>query len=128
MAYFPNTEQVISKLISANLNSTADQLMSYVNFSKYNITRIIVTNASINLGALVTAGGVYTAASKGGTNIVGSGQVYTALTSATTILSLTFVAGISDLALTSSSLYFSLTVAAGTPATADIYVYAKPLV
>lgn len=103
------------------LNSTADQVLTKNGtFSKFAITGIWVVNAS---GIpVLAAGGLYTAASKGGTNLVGVGQLYTGLADATTIVPLTLVAGIVTTALTAAALYFALSVANGAAVTVDLYV------
>jgi hypothetical protein len=121
MSYTPSVGQgyaLLGKLTGANFNSTADQAIP-INASKYIIRRITIQNASLSL--TLAAGGFYTATAKGGTPIVSSVQVYSALTAAlafldTTLASLTSV-------LTGSSIYFSLTTAQGAAATADIYVW-----
>jgi hypothetical protein len=110
---------------SADFNVTTDQPIA-INLpsgaSAYHITRIIVTNASVSM--TTAAGGVYTAASKGGTAIVAAAQVYSALTTNAKILVLTLAN--SD-RRTESTLYFSLTTGHGSAATADIYVEIWPL-
>ena len=116
---------LLGSLIAANFNSTADQIITiFDNPAKYIVRRIIVTNASTSL--TTAAGGVYTAASKGGTAIVAASQVYTSLTASTLFLDLTLSAtGNASTTVKSSipNLYLSLTTAQGAAATADVYVY-----
>lgn len=119
------TEQILWRIIGANMNSTADQpftkLLPFVNFL---ITRIRVVNASTNL--LIAAGGVYTTTAKGGTPIVAAAQVFSGLTGGTLGLDLTVSAF--GLGLQSASaLYLSLTTAAGGASTADFHVFGYPL-
>jgi len=114
---------LLGKLATANMNSTADQAIT-INASKYIVRKIVVVNASTNLTLAV--GGVYTAASKGGTAIVASTQVYTALTGSTKYLELTLQNLATDV-LTAGTLYLSLTVAQGGAATADVYVLGDAL-
>jgi hypothetical protein len=117
--------RVVGKLTGANLNVTTDQPITILGATKYRIRSIIVTNASTSLGASIAAGGVYTAATKGGTAIVAAGQVYTSLTGSTITLDATIAVG--NVARTEGTLYFSLTVAHGSAATADVYVVADVL-
>jgi hypothetical protein len=87
--------------------------------AKYQITSIYVSNCSTTPAGAV--GGIYTAASKGGTAIVAAGQTYAALTTTTAIEALTN--NVATAAQTSLQFYFSLTTAAssGTP-TCDVFV------
>lgn len=116
----PNTEILLGKLIGANMNVLTDQAIpiTRIGSSRYQITRITVTNASTSLTA--ADGGVYTATSKGGTAIVAATQVYTALTSATVALDLTLAV---NNTYNLDNLYLSLTGTQGGAATADIRVY-----
>ena len=116
---------LLGKLISANMNSTADQQITMLdNPSKFLLRRIVVTNASISL--TTAAGGVYTAASKGGTAVVAAAQAYSSLTTSALFLDLTLSAtGSASTTVKSNipNLYLSLTTAQGAAATADVYVY-----
>ena len=120
MAYTPFQYRQLGQLISANMNSTADQSIA-INGAKYIIDKVIVTNVSTSLGASVAAGGFYSAASKGGTIIVAAAQLYTVLTAASKFTALTMA--LTTDSLTANPIYFSLTTAHGSAATADIYVY-----
>jgi hypothetical protein len=116
----PPTDLLFTKT-GANFNTTADQQLSPTFLGKYRVKRIVVLNTSVN-GMSTAAGGVYTAASKGGSAIVAAGQVYTGLTNALTALELTLA--LPNLVLASGTpLYLSLTTPQGAPATADVYVY-----
>jgi hypothetical protein len=116
---------LLGTLIGANMNSTADQIITmFSNPSKYIIRRIVVANASISL--TTAAGGVYTAASKGGVAVVAAAQAYSSLTSSALFLDLTLsTSGSASTTVKSSipNLYLSLTTAQGAAATADVYVY-----
>lgn len=116
---------LLGKLIGANMNSTADQQITMLdNPSKFILRRIVVTNASISLST--AAGGVYTAASKGGTAVVAAAQAYSSLTTSALFLDLTLSTTSSASTTVKSSipnLYLSLTTAQGAAATADVYVY-----
>lgn len=112
---------LLGYLMSANMNSTADQAISLKSLNCV-IQRVLVTNASTNL--TLAAGGFYTAASKGGTAIVGAGQTYSSLTGNTIALNATIAALLRN---TAQQIFFSLTTAQGGAATADIYIYGEAL-
>lgn len=112
-----NTNKVLFSLVGANMNVVTDQaLTAAFTFASYVIDRIIVSNASTSL--TLAAGGIYTAASKGGTAIVAAAQLYSGLTTSAKTLPLT----IANTDLQTAALIFSLTVAQGGAATADIRV------
>lgn len=116
----PPTDLLFSKT-GANFNSTADQILTPTFNGKVRVKRIVVLNTSVN-GMSTAVGGVYTAASKGGSAIVANTQIYTGLTNALTALELTLA--LPNLVLAAgTSLYFSLTTPQGATATADIYCY-----
>lgn len=120
-----NQQQVLWRIVGANMNSTADQaFVKLFTFTNYLVSNIQVVNASGNLG--IAAGGVYDTASKGGTALVAAGQLYAALTGATLGLNLTLAAYGLGLR-TGANLFLSLTTAVGSPATADVYVVGVPL-
>lgn len=115
---------LLGELISANMNSTADQqIVIFSAPAKYIIRRIVVTNASVSLST--AAGGVYPQVSKGGTAIVAAGQAYSGLNATSKFIDLTIASGYTSggSILTAKSIYLSLTTAQGTAATADVYVY-----
>lgn len=118
------------ELLNANFNSTADQpIVITAPTALYDIDSIEVSSASVSL--TTAAGGVYPAASKGGTAIVGSGQAYSTLTAAAanaagSTLLLTLASGINTTAYNLGTLYFSLTTAQGAAATANIRVRCTP--
>jgi hypothetical protein len=111
---------LLGQLLGANMNSTADQIIG-IGASKYIITSIVVTNASMSLTLAV--GGFYTAAAKGGTPIVAAVQVYSALTAATKYLAMTLAGILGTDYQTANPLYFALTTVQGAAATADIRIY-----
>ncbi len=118
----PGVQQVLFRLIGANMNVTTDQ--AFVPYlwtpgASFLIERIRVVNASVSLST--AAGGIYTAASKGGNAIVASGQAYSTLTGATIGLDLT-VAAVGN-GLQTATPILSLTTGQGAAATADFYVY-----
>jgi len=120
----PNQQRLLAKLIGANFNVTTDQTFPLLGASKYALTSIVVTNASVSL--TLAAGGFYTGAGKTGTIVVAAAQVYSALTGATVVLNPTIAAAGSTLLLT-VPLIFALTIGQGSAATADIYVFGQDL-
>jgi len=121
----PGVEQVLFKLIGANFNVTTDQQfvpIGGVPINNYFITRIraALDPASTTTNLTTAAGGIYTAASKGGSAIVASGQAYTALASTATGVDLTIAAaGAQPLTTTP---YLSLTTGQGAAATVNLYI------
>jgi hypothetical protein len=122
MAYLPNAYKLLGKLTGANMNTTSDQAIA-ISASKYFIDKVVVTNASASLTLAV--GGLYTAASKGGTQVLANTQVFSVLTASSKILLLSSL--ITADVLTAGQLYLSLTTAQGTAATADVYLYGYEL-
>lgn len=117
----PPPTDLLGKLLGANFNSTADQQISLTFTGKYRVKRIVVCNTSVN-GMSTAAGGLYSAASKGGSAIVAAGQVYTGLTNALTALELTMALPTLVLAA-GTPLFLSLTTPQGAAALADVYAY-----
>lgn len=116
--------QFLGRLIGANMNSTGDQQFTmYFDLPsgfKYLISGIVATNCAVSL--TTAAGGVYTAAAKGGTALVANSQGYTGLTGTVTqALSLTLAAGATG-NVWDVAPYLSLTTAQGAAATADFYI------
>jgi len=105
---------------SVDLNVVTDQAF-VVSSAKYIPDQIFLTDASVNLGVSVAAGGIYTAVSKGGTAIVPSTQVFTVLTGSGLFLPLTLA--LASTVLTGRTLYFSLTTAHGSAATANLWLF-----
>lgn len=107
----------LGKLASANFNTTADQAIS-ISATAYQISSIAVTNCSGTFTLAV--GGFYNAASKGGTAMVAAAQAYSGISSGTLVFNPTLAVITRQ---TAATLYLSLTTAAGSAATCDIYVY-----
>jgi hypothetical protein len=113
---------LLGSLIGADFNSTSDQAITIASgITKYVIRRIVVVNASISL--TTASGGVYGAAAKSAPNIVANTQVYSALTAAAKFIDLTLTALCGTDVFTQAALYFSLSVAQGSAATGDCFVY-----
>jgi hypothetical protein len=111
--------RLLGCLKSANFNVTIDQSIA-ISAARYIVRDIVVTNSSVSL--TTAAGGIYTAASKGGTAIVAAIQTYAALTAAAKFLSLTLAAVLGTDVRTEATLYLSLTTGQGAAATADVYL------
>lgn len=123
--WFPMTsEQAIGTIIGANMNVTTDQpfVFPFAAGRKFSIDAIVASNPSVSLTTAV--GGIYSAASKGGTAVVAAAQAYSALTAVGTKLNLTIAAAGAAL-VCNSPLYLSLTTPQGAAATADFYFFGK---
>jgi hypothetical protein len=117
-------ELILFQLITANMNVTTDQSFTkLLGFTNYVITRIRAVNSS---GSLTTAaGGVYTAAAKGGNAIVAAAQAYSTLTGSTIGMDLT-IAAVGN-GLQTATPILSLTTGQGAAMTCDMYVIGVPL-
>lgn len=122
---FATSGVLLGRLLAANMNVTTDQpfvMRALSTLVPFRITKISAGNASISL--TTAAGGIYTAASKGGTAVVAAAQVYTTLTGPTLIQSQTIAATPGNTIYPASqALFLSLTTAQGAGATADFYVW-----
>ena len=120
------SQKVLAFLGSADFNDTNDQpLLLPSTMTAFMLTGIIVTNSAISLSAAV--GGFYPSASKAGTALVASSQVYSSLTAATKLLSCTLAAAVATTRYSRTNLadwaiYLSLTTGQGQASTADVYV------
>lgn len=112
--------RMIGRLIGANMNTTADQAITLM-AGTWKIEGIYVTTASTSL--TTAAGGFYTAATKGGTEIVAAAQAYSTLTASTTVLGCTMAA---TPTVSNNTIYLSLTTGQGSAATADVFVFGRP--
>lgn len=118
----PGVQQLLFRLTGANMNVTTDQAFIpylWTPGAQFLIERIRVVNASTSL--TTAAGGIYTAASKGGNAIVAAAQAYSTLTGSTIGLDLT-IAAVGN-GLQTATPILSLTTGQGAAATADFYVY-----
>lgn len=121
-----NTTRLLCSIRGANFNSTADQACAIAaTVTVWTPTSILVTNCSASLTLVV--GGVYPATSKGGTALVAATQVYTALTASTIVLGATLAANVATTRYTAATVYLSLTVAQGTAATCDLFLWGNDL-
>jgi hypothetical protein len=127
---FPAGQRVIASLRGANFNTTNDQPIAIPQrFVAFQLTSIIITNASVNL--TTAAGGFYPAAAKGGTPIVAAAQAYSSLTTAASLMTATLASFGANTRFSSANLgsiggllmiWLSLTTGQGAPATADVYL------
>lgn len=114
-------QRVLGTLRGANFNSVADQpIVIPASITAFQIASIVVTNCSASL--TTAAGGFYPTTAKGGVPIVAAIQAYTALTAATVLLPVTVAATPLVTRYVVSTVYLSLTIAQGAPATCDVYV------
>lgn len=116
-------EQLLFKISAADMAVTTDQAMTKIfSGTKWTATRIFALRAA---GAYNTAclGGVYTAASKGGSAIVAATQTYAGLTGAAKMADLTLAALLGTDVQSAAVIYVALTTANGAALTADYYVY-----
>ena len=127
---YPGFEQVLFKLERANFNVTTDQPFVVIGgsnsptvpFGQYYITQIRATidPTSTTTNLTTAAGGIYTAASKGGSAIVAAAQAYSTLASLATGLDLTIAAAGAQ-PLTGVPI-LSLTTAQGAASLVNIYI------
>jgi hypothetical protein len=113
---------LLGVLKGVNMNITTDNTVP-LQANSFILRRIVMTNASISL--TTAAGGIYTAAAKGGTAVVAAAQVYATLTAPSVSLDLTIAAAGLNVVLSGTSLFLNLTTAQGAAATADLYIYGE---
>lgn len=120
--WVPQSSGILGSLIGANMNATTDQpFKTFYDLTKgtFAVSKILATNASLSM--TTAAGGIYSAAAKGGSAIVAAGQAYTGLTVATSLLSLTIATAGSNQVFSVAPI-LSLTTPQGAAATADFYL------
>jgi hypothetical protein len=118
--------RVLCSIRAANFNVTTDQsCVLPAAVTVWAPTSIVVTNCSTSM--TLAAGGVYPTTAKGGTALVAATQVYTALTTSSTMLGLTMAAGIATTRQTVGTVFLSLTTAQGGAATCDFYLIGNDL-
>jgi hypothetical protein len=113
-----------------NFNSIDDQPITFPQYvTVFRLVNIIITNASTSL--TTAQGGFYPAASKGGTPIVANTQAYSALTTASGLMTATLASFGTGTRFSAATLgnvggllaiWFSLTTGQGSVASADIYM------
>ena len=101
-----------------NVNTTGDSaVIQIVNSTNYSVYQVIFVNASTSL--TTAAAGVWTAANKGGTNIVANAAL--SANTGPTIVSQATVATTNT--QSSQNLYVNVGTAQGAAATVDVYVF-----
>lgn len=121
---YDSRDSILAVVHGVDLNSTSDQNIA-IPSGKYIVRRVIVCNPSAT--PTLAAGGIYTGAGKTGSQVVSSAQVYTSLSAASKYLDLSLASIVGTDILTATTLYFSLTTANGSAATADIYIVGDDL-
>lgn len=117
----------LGTLKAANLNSTADQAIPIhvgATGGRYLVKDFLVDNCTSQ--ATTAAGGLYTAASKGGTAIVAAVQTYAAADNAGGVQVATLA--VTNKVWTAATLFFSLTTPKGSAITCDLHVIGYRLV
>lgn len=117
----PAPVRCIGRLIGANMNVTTDQVIT-LDAGQFKVESIYVTKPSTSITTAV--GGIYTGASKTGTAVVTSAQSFSSLNSSTDVLACAISA---TPTISSGLLYLSLTTAQGAAATADVFVFGRPI-
>jgi len=118
------TNQAIRLLASAqgvNVNSANDTVMAIINSSRWSVSNVVFTNASISL--TTATAGVFTAPNGGGTAIVADAAL--SGLSAASVVSQRTVA--STAAQTGDYLYLDVGTVQGAAATMDVFVYGYDL-
>ena len=117
----------IGRLGSANLGSVTDQAISITSPSTIGYIIDFVTMLNFSSTTVGAIGGVYTGSSKSGLIVVSSITAWTATsTGVNTSGNNVFTGGVRNW-MNSTSLYFSLTSSAPSSATADLYIWGRPL-
>lgn len=106
-----------------NMNSTADVAMLKCAMGhQYHVTKIVVHRTSGGSATNNAVGGIYTAASKGGTAVLAAATAYSGLTAQ---YGLQTVDPTATGRLSNAPLYWSLTTAAGADIFADVFIYGR---
>jgi len=113
--------RVLAYYQSVNLNAAGDTVLPLIDTSRYSVSNVIVTNASVSL--TTATGGLFTAPNGGGTAIVADAAL-SACTSAGVVSQRTVA---STAAQTGQNLYFAVGTPQGAAATADVFVYGYDL-
>ena len=125
-----NTGEIkLFELRRARMDVTTDQAFLKV-FSggvRYKITRIVAVLRNAK-SAAAAVGGIYTAASKGGSQVVANSQTFTPLVTTDSTRTLTLATygsdtNMADGTYSGSNLYLSLTTPAANAGIADFYIY-----
>jgi hypothetical protein len=111
---------------SADFQSTADQPFRKIGvFVGYRIDKIIAVQRTGG-ATVAVAGGVYTAASKGGSAVVGAAQSWLGLSAAGKMV-VAVLAGLADTDVRTETPILSLTTGSIGAVTADVFIYGQIL-
>ena len=117
-----NPQSLLFVLRGADMQSTADQALTKTGaFTDYVITKVIAKRISGGT-SVACAGGIYTAASKAGSQLIGVAQSWVALTGAGKIVDATLAALLATDAQSATPI-LSLTTGSTAAATADILIW-----
>lgn len=123
----PYSQRVLATLLNASFNAAlVDQpILLPATLNYFQLTGILIAGASESLTA--AAGGFYPQANQAGSPIVAAAQTYSALTSSLLLMNATLTAYgqaqyFSRAQITNWAIYFNLTTAQGSAATANIYL------
>jgi len=113
--------QLLFVLRAANMQSTADQQFTRIfGGTKYAVTHVYASRVS-GAASVACAGGIYSAASKGGDALVAAAQSWVSLASGV-IVNAT-LAAVAGTALETATPYLSLTTGSTAACTADIFIF-----
>ncbi len=118
----------VAKATAADFQSTDDQAFTWLVPvpAKYVIRRVVANQVS-GATSVACLGGVYTAASKGGSALIAAAQSWLGLSGSGKIVDATLAAIATTNVVTSSTLYLSLSTGSTAACTADVYIYADIL-
>lgn len=122
----PSAVQAVRQIgsrLAVNFNSTGDTQI-FLDLGNFVVTEIAFTKTTLSM--TTATGGVYSAATKGGTPIIPAATAYTTLVAATDVVIVPVDAGAAALTVT-GSIYLSLTTAQGAAATVDVFVFGRPV-
>lgn len=113
--------RLLASYQSVNLNAAGDTVLPILNSTRYSVSNVVITNASVSL--TTATAGVFTGPNSTGTTIVADAAL-SALTSASVVSQRTVA---STAAQTGQNLYFDVGTPQGVAATADVFVYGYDL-
>ena len=116
-----NLQQLLFVLRGANMHITTDQAFTKVfTGTNYVVTSVIAARKT-GAASVTCAGGVYTAASKGGDALVAATQSWVTL--AANIIVNATLAAVAGTAIESATPYLSLTTGSTAACTADVFIF-----
>lgn len=116
---------------AVNMNSVADTSFTVTlpaGFTRYRVQNIVIYNASVDLTAATTVQyALFTAAGGGGTTIVAATATTVSSTAASTANNAQVITPVNIMSLTGATLFFRVTTAHGSAATASVSITIQPL-